>query len=296
MNLVLAENEDDSCPDDYTPCSCSVESGYYAINCPDNASIKEIRNVFARIEQKKYFFDISFSAEDLSTLPADLLSGKKATEIKISCPSPDFKLKIDKDAFKDSRGDSDDEWGTFSISGCDLSDLDFSFLDGFHELSALQFESCRNFHFNGFKNFPELKRLETIRFDSCYGLEQETMTFPRLHHGLYALSLSYNELDNAAVSRILDWALYGIANSSDQGVAGHETMAILTLSGNKLNRVPDQINKFANLDQVFLGSNLAPLTVPRGSLAFHVKPTYVDLESSSVYSIEDGAFSGNIFE
>jgi len=85
----------------------TVES-YYKITCGEDASLKEIRNVFSRIENKQtYNFELSILNDEIGPLPADLLSGKGATKIKINCPTLNYKLKIDPAAFTTSKDRED---------------------------------------------------------------------------------------------------------------------------------------------------------------------------------------------
>lgn len=293
-HAVVVNADDDSCPEDYLPCTCTIESAYYKIHCREDASFQEIRNVFSRIENKaSYNFELSLSRGDSSTLPADLLFGKRATEITINCPTSDHKLRIDPDAFRTSRLRTED--GTFTISGCDLSELHFDFLEGFNELLVLQFTSC-NFVNSNFGQFPKLRKFAVMVFANCTGLGEPTMQFPDLGHGLYALALSNTSLDDNSVSNILDWVsnMDDLTPSSDP----EHKLTILTINKNRLTYIPEQIKRFQNLEQFYLTENLAELRLGTGSLSFYNKTisvSYVDLGSSQVTLIEDGAFNGMIF-
>lgn len=235
--------------------------------------------------------ELSLSNDEFSTLPADLLAGKKATEITINCPTSTYKLKIDADAFKTSK---DRSGGTLTISGCDLSELNFDFLDGFDELLAIQFTSC-NFISNNFNRFPQLKKFGVLIFENCTGLETiKSSDFPNLGHGLYAMALSATDLDDNSINNILDW-VSSLDNLQFINGTNHK-LSILTINKNRLTYVPEQIKRFQYLEQFYLTENLAELTLGAGSLSFYNKTipvSYVDLGSSQIALIEEGAFGGN---
>ncbi len=199
-------------------------------------------------------------------------------------------MKIDPIAFNTSK---DREDGTLTISGCDLSELNFDFLAGFNELLVLQFTSC-NFINSNFGQFPAtLTKLAVLIFENCTGLGE--LTLPELGRGLYALAMSDTDLDDSSISRVLNWALdLDVLPGND---AQHK-LAILTINKNRLTQIPNQIKSFQYLEQFYLTENLVPLNVPTGSLSFDNKTipvSYLDLGSSHINSIEDGAFYGTMF-
>ena len=256
MGLVSLISGDEQCPADYSPCTCSAEStGELKVQCSNGVTMKEIRNIFSRTQYNPYELEIIPSAEDVSTIPADLLENKSASEIKINCPSSDYILKIHQDAFRSS---AISEFGTIVISGCDLSQLDFAFLQGFDKLTVLQITYSSNIHLSGFFQLPNLANLELLDIDTCTGLNDETMSFPVLYNGLTALALTGNGLDDDAMSRALETILESSA----------EKLEILTINQNPLTKIPDQIKEFTALSELYLGNNAAPMSIMTGSLVF----------------------------
>ena len=154
----------DTCQEDYAPCTCNSQSigtnpPYLVVDCTAAPSFASVQAVFRRTSAMniKYFYFAIPPSEVNNTVPADLLRGKSAQWISITCPSTATKLKIDPTAFNSSQ----DYVGLIKITLCDLSQLDHQFVANLHVLTELQYLSSTNVD-SQWQSLPALPSLVTL--------------------------------------------------------------------------------------------------------------------------------------
>ena len=202
---------------------------------------------------------------------------KFAGRISIRCPNANFKLQVDANAFLTSTN----RVTHVTITPCDLSELDLSFLSTFHSLTDLLLSSSVNVH-QALKTLPHpLPSLSTLTLYASKGLN-EMIDFPTLSNGLTNVDIGGNSIDNPAASRILNWL---IKSSAD-------TLSTLYLDSNSLTDVPPQIPSLNKL--VFLEMSFNQIkTIRTGELRFNSAVTNLHLRSNVIDTIQSGAFQGN---
>lgn len=217
-----------ACVEDYAPCTCNDRPSYGLEIACDNIESHIIRDVLGRTTAND-LFSIQITVPtpingDVVTIPTDLLSGKRAGNILLTCPFPTLQLVIDPDAFRSSS----EFTFFFFMAGCDLNLLDFaSFLSNFSSLSTLFITQSSNVQ--GLQNLPALPSLIHMAVTFCTGLERVT-DFSRLGKvKLQRLWLNGNQLGDQAVNSMLN----SIAGSPSSASA----LEMLWLTGNQLTRI-----------------------------------------------------------
>ncbi|XP_057376103.1 phospholipase A2 inhibitor beta-like [Daphnia carinata] len=270
------------CVEDYSPCNCNDSPSYgLEITC-DGVDVLTIQDIFSRTTTNDLFsfqLTVPSPAEgNVVSIPADLLNGKRAGNILLNCPFPDWQLTIDADAFRPSS----DLTFFFFTAGCDLNLLDFtSFLDGFLSLTTVFISQSSNVQ--GIQNLPALPSLNQLIVTYTTGLEKIT-DFSRLGNvQLRRLLLNGNQLDDQMADNILN----AMASSS-----AATALEMLWLASNQLTRVPAQLSSFSRLIQLDLSNNSFPV-LSSGSFSFNAPVDYLYLESNTINSIEPSAFQGD---
>ena len=193
-------------------------------------------------------------------------------------------LKIHPQAFQSTR----DITKGIIIRQSDLGNMSFSFLEGFKELEILSIWDCYNCRF---LNLPTLPKLSKLFIIDCKGMNEE-IEFPlpkSNHYNIDTLCLPQNLLNDEAVGRILDWIL------SSQP---HDTLRTLTLSENRMTRIPHQLKSFGNLEWIYLNHQMdntgfGILSDQDFSNTHHISEIY--LKSSNITRIKAGFFNGICF-
>ena len=228
-------------------------------------------------------FNLRLSSEDANqTIPADLLNNHSAKLIQIYCPSSDYFFSLDPQAFLSSNYTME----TIKFYNCDISLLDFYFLSGFEQLSGVYFSGMSNVHLANWLSFPSLPNLVDFNMYFSTGLNEWT-AFPNLARGLSALLLYSNEIQDAAMNRILNWAAKYSA----------DTLQTLRLNDNNITKIPVQLqvaSPFTKLQILSLQTQKTEIPlIPRGSF-YAIPPFILAASSNGIANIKDGAFQGNI--
>jgi hypothetical protein len=274
------------CPEDYSPCYCGDYPTFGLYVVCELVSIDAIVSVFNRTTDNDIFWLQLRPLPDLDkrgvTLPADLLSGKRARAIDLYCPSVVtgnlYSLTIDPYALTSS----EDLIEYFYILGCDLNQqADFNFLNGFNKLINLYMYGSTNVQ--AFQNLPELPNLATLSINQCTGLdtidEFPAQSLPKLQQ----VYLTDNRLDDESAGRILT------AMASSGSV---DTVVVLSLAYNFLTQIPAQILSFTKLNDLSLSGNDIPF-VSSASLALPAsRMERLAMANVSLNVIESGALRG----
>lgn len=207
-------------------------------------------------------------------------------EIDIKCSKTGYfsqrQLRIHPDAFRPSRNYT----RLVKITYCDLSRLNFSFLEGFTQLNTLYIANSVKVHQAGWgslKNLPNLSTLYIQRF-RVNGWK----TFPRLDNGLKKVVFCLGDVEDATMDRILHWLTSTFS----------ETLQGLYLNSDSLTRFPVQIALFKQLEDAFLSSqagyNIGISFLANGSYVRSESLRNLDLVKCGIKYIEPGAFLGEI--
>ena len=214
-----------------------------------------------------------------SFIPAHILAHHwVASEIYIECEYYDSpsSLQIHRDAFWSSRKSTQ----LFYIFNCNISDLNFIFLE---EFSNLTYIFLRSSIFVQLASLPPLPSLKYLNIQYNRGLELITM-FPNLVNGIVTMQLNGNNIDDMTIDRILKWILES---------PSVDTLKELDISRNVLTKIPHQIASFNMLNIINLGSNPLNNTLRSGSIIFRNDSTLY-LDSCGIEFIEPGAFQGTV--
>ena len=274
------------CPEDYSPCYCGDYPTFGLYIVCELVTIDAIVSVFNRTTDNDIFWLQLRPLPDLDkrgvTLPADLLSGKRARAIDLYCPSVVtgnlYSLTIDPYALTSS----EDLIEYFYILGCDLNQqADFNFLNGFNKLINLYMYGSTNVQ--AFQNLPELPNLATLSINQCTGLdaidEFPAQSLPKLQQ----VYLTDNRLDDESAGRILT----AMASSSSV-----DTVIVLSLAYNVLTQIPAQILSFTKLNDLSLSGNDIPF-VSSASLALPAsRMERLAMANVSLNVIASGALRG----
>ena len=138
------------CPngENHWPCRCDFENG--DILC-ENVAPSEIGNILRRTTpiELKAFVMIEWSTAPELNIESHLLVSHTSKRLELYCSKHQKmsnitairpQLTIDSDAFSSKRNVTD----YLFIFNCDLSRLDFNFLNGFHQLYSLNIHHSAN--------------------------------------------------------------------------------------------------------------------------------------------------------
>ena len=279
MNFNKKVNRAETCPEDYSPCSCSVASGGLKIVCSE-VSVQDVIDVFNRTTARDLdTFGLQWTRTPLEsvTIPADFLGGSRAKLIGVYCPSkvvPRVPLRMDDNAFRLSRDYAD----TFLTFYCDFSQqLDLEFLAGFNNLVILEIGLATELQAIG--RLPTLPALTTLHVMDSTGLVEFPDLTPSI---LKALFLNGNQMNDTMGVKLLDSI---IATPTVQ-------LSTLRLNSNRLTKIPtQQINSFPELQNLYLDDNEIPV-LETGSLSFLFPVSILSLSAASINTIEPNTFQG----
>lgn len=215
---------------------------------------------------------------DDGVIPADLISNKLISEFYIYCPSEDFSLKIDPEAFRGTTSSTK----LFRIYGCELGQLDYEFLKNFESVTELFVPSSINVH--TIDSLPLLPNLEKLSITNCEGLD-EIHHFPKLSSVFKSLYLSGDHLTDAGAKVILDSII---------STPAADSIEFITMADNKLTAIPNGLSLLPKLKEIYFSSGNTISTLTKGSLAFPMNERQIKLQLTNVglTSIEEGAIEG----
>ena len=282
MLVDPASGQANECPngEDYSPCRCEFSGDSTRITCA--TTLEQVSNVFRRtIAADLDAISLELvSADANGTIPADLLSNHRALGIEIYYKP----IRVDPQAFRASK----DFTEFIKLAEMVMDGFDFTFMTGFSRLVSTQIARPSNIISADWTSWPLLPSLESFSiFQSKGGLNDWT-TFPRLSRGLNRLDLSYNEIQDEAMDRILNWTVQYSA----------DTLQELWVTDNDLAKIPWQlpVRSFPKLETLGLGDQRAGISfIPSGSfyhLADRLSVYYLYSPHAKIGTIQDGAFQG----
>lgn len=223
--------------------------------------------------------DLRLTATDAGGIPADILDTKKVKTLSIRCVvGSNTPLKVDANAFRWSKG----ELNRITVQYCDVSQMNFAFLNGFPFLSYVGMTSCSGL--DGCLpslNFS-LPGLTSLSFYNSKGLNNLMVYPPALSSGLNDLDSGANGLDDFGVSRLLNWAI----ESSNQ------TLQTLYLDSNLLTQPPGQIPNFLALSAIDMSYNTIT-ELRTGSLWLTAPVLRLYVSGNKISRVLPDAFGGN---
>ena len=276
------------CVQDYSPCSCYLESYGIMVYC-DGVSVETVRDVFQRVNDPEiYELDLLYPVADDETnptisLPADFLGNTSVTRLYFfnDLATNYRNLIINPFAFSSSQN----SLTSFSVSHFDFGlQKKVNFLNGFNKLEGLNFGTITNF--TAFQYLPPLPSLQYFSVYNCPELNQ--IPFPDLSYAKLKVFDIGNKINDEMADEIV--AKLAASNSAD-------SLEQLDLSYNYLmTRIPSQVGSaFPKLKDVYLsGNNISH--IPSSSLTFAYPLKLLSLGSNGLKKIETGAFEGrNVF-
>ena len=287
---------DKYCPngEKYFPCSCDINY----ISC-ENVPPSEIANVFRKTSPKDlYDFTIkgsSSTANELN-LPAHFLAYHTFRGLDLYCSSSlndDNKnstairpqLTIDPDAFSSTRNVTT----SLFICDCDLSRLNFTFLDRFDQLKKLTILNSPNFEMayrGGFPLLPALEELyiqdENGNLNICWADNWSPLKF-----GISALSLvGVGFSGDETADRILQW----IHRSSAETLTSIEL-----INWENLTRIPRWLSYYKKLESLrIICDNFEMPIIEENSIVFNASIRLFSLENCGIKEIKPGAIQGTL--
>ena len=183
---------------------------------------------------------------------------------------------------------------TFEIRGFDVNETDLNFIKGFNNLVTFKATYIINIDLAKWDDLLLVPISYTDDEDS-QSVEANAIKFSRFGKRLKILDLGSNNMNNSAMSRILQIFL----NTSI------DTIETITISCNQLTMIPKEITLFKSLVELFIGDqkNIREYKLPSRSLHFShckaVKKIFIQgickRRSWGIAEIDPEAFGGNIF-
>ncbi len=251
------------------------------IRCIDEL-VPTVLNVFNRTSTIE-LSEVSFYknvADDF--IPDHLISDKRTGKIFFDCVYPTRPVRVSKNAFDSTR-----QHTTYAeLNNCLLQDSDFSFIDGFTQMSYL---SITNFYEMGksFSTFPtNLQFISNLKLIQCSGWD--TLVNPSSPivgaTRLARLDITQSfDMNDDVMNMVMEWT----------AASFNSTLKSLYIYSNNLTRIPPQIELFGAMDVLDISNNLFAL-IPAGSLKFKSNVlSLIDISNCGVRDIESSAFVGN---
>lgn len=228
------------------------------------------------------------SPQQFVELPEDLINDYVIKSIRLYCPEQEdsdsrIPLRIDINAFRSTQNNTTE----IVLRGCDLGDLDFTFLSGFDQLKTLSIDRATDLH-KSFVTLPPLPSINRLSLRACTESDISENTwkeFPEpFVRGITELCLSFhNNLDDSMLSRILEWVLKSSADSLRE---------FDIFQNKKMTTIPPQVGNFTKLVYFSASHNGLPLSLSEGSLKFGGPIENIHLTSSQITNILPGTFEG----
>jgi len=244
--------------------------------------VSTIRSVFNRVRPvNNTLLNVDIRPVEPSgiiSIPDDIFgNGKYIESLLIRCPSKSYKLQVSKNVIAPSNVYTT----SITISTCDFSTLDLSFLTGFVYLNTIKLLSGTNIQVP-FKTLPyPLPRLASFNFYGSQGLNAMVDSPPVLVNGLVEVDFGACGFTNVGATKVLDWL---VASSS-------RTLNILLLKFNSFSNVPSQIPKFTGLKQLELSNNQIT-QIRTGELNFTSPLTKLFITANKIANIQCNSFQG----
>jgi len=276
---------------DFRP--CEYHKG--AIVC-DRVPIEEVQIIF--LKTSPLLVDlIQLVLRPVSDrfIPADIFGNKKTNALQIKffgvpCDCDGVKkdslnLKIAPNAFRFTQNLT----SKLILGTLDCSELDFSFISGFTQITNLTLLDVGNIQLC-LQRIAELPRTLTHLEISYPTGMNEILNLPNLTNGLTVAKFAgfperdpTRKWDIETMEKVLDWVLLSSAN----------TLKSLSFTRmNLMTEVPSQIiRSFADLCRVWLTKNNIT-TIKTGAFSFKVPVCVLDLVNNGITQIEPGAFQG----
>ena len=246
--------------------------------------------------------------------------------IELICSPSSQSLLINPDAFRSSQNYAK----ILEIKGCDLSNLDYSFLANFTSMSSLKIYSSYNLgHFQGFPSwlpslnelwitrssdfsdfahFPGLINLTSLFIHNCdnFRFFDELQILPGLKFLDIASCPKFRQWDifHTQMTRLKEIHLRScelddndVAQLLDEVASSpvSETLAYLNLRDNAITRIPEQIGNFVKLSDVNLDYNQIHILEKESLQMKSARLKTLSLLNNDLHTIESGAFQGNIY-
>ena len=297
FGVFASAQSDNSWPNnkDYSPCRCTTNSLGGILLC-DKVSLANVSNIFKRTSPVNWYqFHLNLSPSDFNkTIPSNLLGNHTAKFFGLKCPAPvqqkqNYLIKIHPNAFQSPKSaDLKDHYSSFEIDRCDISQWNLNFFSGFDRFAALYIGNASNFHLANWTSMPPLPYLSHLYIANGAIELNQWANFPNLTVGLLGLHIFDCEINDAAMNRILNWAVKTSAN-----------ILALDLFGNNLTKIPHQISSFKKIEYINLGNQKTtiPTLSANGSFAFpkNHSISYIVAPGNKITSIQPGAFQGCAF-
>lgn len=276
--------------DPFSPCHSYtiVDSSQIDVQCI-GVRLSTVQSVFKKLNIKydiNEFFLIPNTKDQ--NIPANLIGNQTVRELVLSCPTRrNYSLSVDRLALTSTK----EVTATLYIENCDLKTLDWSFLSGFSLLESLYIDYSSNLP-NTFYTLPtsSLTRLVMFSLNNVLGIEgfnNNSLKFPKpVPNGIASLWIWFcdNITDTTMDNILTKWVTPTSADS----------MNSFQLAGADITRIPSDIFKYTQLEDVTIFDCFKLSTIQYRSFNFEKVPT-IYLDHNVISSVSPGAFSGIFF-
>ena len=284
----LTEFNRQICSGDYAPCICSCENGGYTptIHCgnlPFNAFAETLETGLKFEAQGNGSHRIKFI--ELKIPPTEVMISVDllAYEIDLKCEAIGVqRLKIHPDAFRSSQNFT----SKVAIQNCDVTGMNFVFLNGFHNLIHIHLNLVSNVHLVEWSSLPALPGLQYLSITYSTGLNAWT-AFPNLSSTLavmMTINLQGNRIDDGAIDRILMWILDSAKIKFWR----------LDISRNSLTDIPQKLALLNGLINLDLSYNPMNGIIIRSNSVYFSPVMELHLQSVGIISIQPRAIVGRL--
>ena len=285
------------CPpgENYWPCQCTrgMVLNSLGIIC-NGIPTAQVAEIFKAPNETVEIY--TFHLEPATTLgevhiPENFLSYRCVIwELNLKCPSQinDENEKVPITIHPNAFNSSSDYFINLIINNCDLSRLDFSFLNGFHNSRVLNIINPTNIEKADWNLLSPLPSLTQLEIDFGKAAEKCVIEWVRqlrpLTNGLNTF-IGHGGVDDKAADRLIQWLL----NSSAA------TLQHLKLYETKITEIPPAISNFKNLevDLIITCSKDSEIRVlAENSIKINVLPSIIEISNCGIRELQSGAIQG----
>lgn len=255
---------------------------------------------FNSFQTKQYVGSLSLAIS--GSIDANVLGKVTVGSLGINCYSSSLPLTVNPSAFTGTKLVT----SSLTLSGCDLSKLDWTFVTGFTNLSSISISSSSNFH-TTFYTLPSasLTKLAILSLASgdLNGFSSSSVNYPAvLEQGLKGLYINSGYGPHADSG-----PQYTTTGMSDTAIefflakwvtpTSSKTLNNLALNNLYLTRIPSDVFKYTNLTKFEIKDNRKFLVVQANSFNISQRnddglPFQLTLYNNYITTIQAGAFQG----
>jgi hypothetical protein len=272
----------------YSPCYCDgTGGGNLDITCLGSlVTFQQIQLIFqdsTELEINRFALVPDDGKPNKIDIIDNLLANKRARVISIASCKFGSTLNISPKAFQSSSNYAQE----FSITDCDIDQLDFKFLRNFLQMINIRLTSVTGIH--SFSSLPRLRKAEQLSFIDCLGFDNPLLNEKFPAQSLPALKTLVFDGSTDLINPVADDIMLSLAsNGVPLNDLAIRRSPLITL-------VPGSLGDIVSLTSIDLSNNKIELVTSNAfNFLNNLSVRLIDLSNNAVNDISYDAFSQGI--